>query len=111
MLVAMYYFVGAFGATYLVDLLNAKLFQGVLALVAILAGTFVLDMVVISSLQQRSAQQGLFDTFREQLAEGTAPRRPGGARRAGGQQPTGNHRHGAPIGRRPPAARVDATKA
>jgi len=30
MLVAMYYFVGAFGATYLVDLLNAKLFQGVL---------------------------------------------------------------------------------
>lgn len=29
-LVAMYYFVGAFGATYLVDLLNAKLFEGVL---------------------------------------------------------------------------------
>jgi ferrous iron transport protein B len=29
-LVAMYYFVGAFGATYLVDLLNAKLFKGVL---------------------------------------------------------------------------------
>ncbi len=30
MLVIMYYFVGAFGATYLVDLLNAKLFEGVL---------------------------------------------------------------------------------
>lgn len=30
MLVIMYYFVGAFGATYLVDLINAKLFAGVL---------------------------------------------------------------------------------
>jgi len=29
-LTAMYYFVGAFGATYLVDLLNAKLFKGLL---------------------------------------------------------------------------------
>lgn len=29
-LVAMYYFVGAFGATYLVDLINAQLFKGVL---------------------------------------------------------------------------------
>ncbi|MCU0311591.1 MAG: class E sortase [Acidimicrobiales bacterium] len=52
---------------------RAKLFQGVLALIAILAGTFVLDMLVISSLQQRSAQQELFDSFREQLAKGTAP--------------------------------------
>lgn len=29
-LAAMYYFVGAFGATYLVDLINARLFEGVL---------------------------------------------------------------------------------
>ena len=52
---------------------RAKLFQGVLVLVFILSVSLLVDLLFVSSLQQRAAQQRLFDDFREQLAEGTAP--------------------------------------
>lgn len=52
---------------------RAKLAQGVLVLIAVLAGAMVLQLVVISSFQQRAAQQSLFDGFRRELAAGTAP--------------------------------------
>jgi len=51
---------------------RAKLFQGVLVLVFILSVSLLVDLLFVSSLQQRAAQQRLFDDFREQLAEGTA---------------------------------------
>lgn len=45
----------------------------VLLVVFVLAASMVLQLTVVSSLQQRSAQQRLYDGFRVSLAEGTAP--------------------------------------
>ncbi len=47
-----------------------------LILVAIVAGSLVVQLVVVSGLQQRATQQRLYDSFRLQLAEGTAPVNP-----------------------------------
>ena len=52
---------------------RAKLAQGVLVLVFVLSAAFVVELLIISGIQQRAAQQVLFDSFRRQLAEGTAP--------------------------------------
>ncbi len=45
----------------------------VFVVVFVLAAGMVVHLTVVSSLQQRSAQQQLLDRFRSQLAEGTAP--------------------------------------
>jgi sortase A len=47
--------------------------RGVLALVAALVLGFVFDLVVLSPIQHFAAQQQLSDSFRAQLAAGTAP--------------------------------------
>lgn len=52
---------------------RAQLARGVLVLLAVLCGSVVLQLVVLSGFQQRSAQQSKFDSFRAQLAKGTAP--------------------------------------
>jgi LPXTG-site transpeptidase (sortase) family protein len=52
---------------------RAKLAQGVLVLVFVLSAAFVVELLIISGIQQRAAQQVLFDDFRRELAEGTAP--------------------------------------
>lgn len=44
-----------------------------LVVVLLLSAGFLVHIVIVSALQQRSAQQGLFDRFRAELAEGTAP--------------------------------------
>ncbi|MDZ4827251.1 MAG: sortase [Actinomycetota bacterium] len=49
------------------------LVRTVLVLVFVLAAAVVVHLALVSSLQQRSAQQRLLDQFRLQLAEGTAP--------------------------------------
>ena len=49
------------------------LVRSALVVVLVLAAGLVLQVTFISGLQQRTAQQELFDTFRAQLAEGTAP--------------------------------------
>ena len=49
------------------------LVRTVLIVVFVLAAGMVLHLVFLSSLQQRSAQQQLFDRFRGELANGTAP--------------------------------------
>ena len=50
-----------------------RLARAALVLLAIVAGSLVVQLVVVSGLQHRAAQQQLFDAFRLQLAEGTAP--------------------------------------
>lgn len=47
--------------------------RSVLIVVVLLAGGLVLQLIVISPLQQRSTQEQLFDQFRSQVALGTAP--------------------------------------
>lgn len=52
---------------------RAQLARGVLVLIAIVSLSLVLQLVILSGFQQRSAQQAKFDSFRAQLATGTAP--------------------------------------
>jgi sortase A len=52
---------------------RAQLVRGVLVLLAVLCGALLLQMVVLTGFQERSAQQAEFDSFRSQLARGTAP--------------------------------------
>lgn len=52
------------------------LIRGVLLTVFALTLALLLQVVVLSQLQQRAAQRQAFDDFRSQLAEGTAPRGP-----------------------------------
>lgn len=47
--------------------------RAILILVVVVAGGLLLQLVVVSSLQQRASQQQLFDRFRAELAQGTAP--------------------------------------
>lgn len=49
-----------------------QLIRATLVLVLALAGTLLLQLVVVSSLQQSAAQGRAFDRFRADLAEGTA---------------------------------------
>ena len=44
-----------------------------MVLVCVLSVTLLLELVVVSSVQQRAAQQRLYDRLRSQLANGTAP--------------------------------------
>lgn len=50
-----------------------ELARAALVVVFILAVSLLLELVLVSSLQQRSAQQRAFDRFRAELAQGTAP--------------------------------------
>ncbi len=50
-----------------------RLTRAALVLLAIVAGSLVVQLVVVSGVQHRAAQQQLFDRFRLELAEGTAP--------------------------------------
>ena len=52
---------------------KGQLARGILVLLAVLCGTLVLQLVVLSGFQERSAQQANYDSFRAQLAKGTAP--------------------------------------
>ncbi len=47
--------------------------RSTLVVVSALAGALVLQITVVSALGQRADQQRLYDRFRSQLAEGTAP--------------------------------------
>lgn len=47
--------------------------RGILILLCALCVALVLQLTLISSVQQRSAQQGAFDRFRKELATGVAP--------------------------------------
>lgn len=49
-----------------------RLARATLVLVAVVAGSLILQLVVVSGVQHRATQQQLFDSFRLQLAEGTA---------------------------------------
>lgn len=49
------------------------LIRALLVVVLLVAGGLLAQLVLVSSLGQRSAQQGLFDRFRAELAQGTAP--------------------------------------
>jgi LPXTG-site transpeptidase (sortase) family protein len=53
-----------------------RLVRAVLVVVCIISTSLLLELTVVSSLQQRTAQQRLFDQFRGQLAQGTAPTGP-----------------------------------
>lgn len=50
-----------------------QLARGALIVVCALSLGLLLQLLVVSSLQQRAAQQRVYDRFRAQLAEGTAP--------------------------------------
>ncbi len=52
---------------------RAQLARGVFVLIAVVCGSLLLQLVVLSGFQQRSAQQGAFDQLRAELAKGTAP--------------------------------------
>lgn len=52
------------------------LLRVVLVVAAVLAGGLLAQLTVVSSLQQRSQQQQLFDELRAELAQGTAPTGP-----------------------------------
>jgi sortase A len=52
---------------------RAQLARGVFVLIAVVCGSLLLQLVVLSGFQQRSAQQSAFDEFRSELAKGTAP--------------------------------------
>lgn len=50
-----------------------QLIRAVLVLVCVLSATLVIQLVLVSSLQQSASQGRAFDAFRGQLAKGTAP--------------------------------------
>lgn len=50
-----------------------QLLRATLVLVAVFCACFALELVLVSSLQQASAQRRAFDAFRGELANGTAP--------------------------------------
>ncbi len=50
-----------------------QLALAVLVIVSTLSASFLLHLLVVSSLQQDAAQERAFDAFRSQLAQGTAP--------------------------------------
>jgi sortase A len=52
---------------------RAQVARGVFVLIAIVCGSLLLQLVVLSGFQERSAQQAAFDSFRADLATGTAP--------------------------------------
>jgi sortase A len=52
---------------------RAQLARGVFVLIAVVSGALLLQLIILSGFQQRSAQQAKFDSFRAQLATGTAP--------------------------------------
>jgi len=52
---------------------RAQLLRGVSVLIAVVCGALVLQLVILSGFQERSAQQSKFNSFRAQLAKGTAP--------------------------------------
>ncbi|MDP1818340.1 MAG: class E sortase [Acidimicrobiales bacterium] len=56
-----------------------QLARGVLVVVFVISASLVIQLVVVSNLQQRAAQQRAFDRFRSELATGTAPIGPVGA--------------------------------
>lgn len=86
---------------------QARLAQGVLVLVFVLSFTFVLELLILSGVQQRSAQQQLFDTFRRELAEGTAPVGPNQpASRSTSSTPTGSTGSGASSSPQPPVEQL-----
>jgi len=55
---------------------RAELARGALIVVVVLSVSLMLELLVISGLQQRATQQRLFDRFRAELALGTAPTGP-----------------------------------
>lgn len=55
---------------------RAALARAALIVVAVLSVSLMLELLVVSGLQQRVAQQRLFDSFRAELALGTAPTGP-----------------------------------
>lgn len=55
---------------------RATLARAALIVVAVLSISLMLELLVVSGLQQRVAQQRLFDSFRAELALGTAPTGP-----------------------------------
>lgn len=55
---------------------RAELARGVLIVIVVLSVSLMLELLVMSGLQQRAAQQRLFDHFRAELALGTAPTGP-----------------------------------
>jgi len=52
---------------------RAQLARGIFVLIAALTLSLVVQLVILSGFQERSAQQAKFDSFRGQLANGTAP--------------------------------------
>lgn len=52
--------------------------RAALIVVLVLSVSLILELLVVSGLQQRASQQRLFDSFRSQLALGTAPTGPKG---------------------------------
>lgn len=54
--------------------------RAALVVVLVLAGSLAIQLIVVSALQQRSAQQHAYDRFRAELALGTAPVGPTDAR-------------------------------
>lgn len=55
---------------------RAEVLRAALIVVLVVSVSLMLELLVLSGLQQRAAQQRLFDSFREQLALGTAPTGP-----------------------------------
>lgn len=55
-----------------------QLVRAALVLVLVMTATLLVQLVVVSSLQQRAAQGRAFDGFRSELAKGTAPIGPTG---------------------------------
>ena len=52
---------------------RAQLARGVFVLLAVICGSLLLQLVVLSGFQERAAQQAEFDSFRSALAKGVAP--------------------------------------
>jgi LPXTG-site transpeptidase (sortase) family protein len=52
---------------------RAQLLRVVFVLLAVSCGALVLQLAVLSGFQERAAQQNAYDTFRAELAKGTAP--------------------------------------
>lgn len=50
-----------------------QLARASLIIVCVVCVSLILELLVVSQLQQRAAQQRMFDTFRSHLAQGTAP--------------------------------------
>lgn len=53
-----------------------QLARGVLIVLFIVSASLLLELLVVSSIQQRSSQQGLFNRYRAELGLGTAPTGP-----------------------------------